>query len=89
MLATISIGLTLGLIGLGILGMLISGVLSIVKAKQDLKKILTMVFPFIVFGVAYAIAGDIPIAGVSTMLFMIATMAVFILITGTRTTFNF
>ncbi|HKK45440.1 MAG TPA: hypothetical protein VJ964_07955 [Balneolaceae bacterium] len=88
MIVTISIGLALGLIGLGVIGMLVSGVLSVIKAKQDLKKIITMVIPFIVFGIAYAIAGDIPIAGVSTMLFMIAAMAVFILITGTRSTFN-
>jgi len=88
MIETISIGLALGLIGLGVLGMFISGILSVVKAKQDLKKIITMVIPFVVFGIAYGIAGDIPIAGISTMLFMLAAMALMMLISGTRSTFN-
>ena len=88
MVANILLGLVLGLIGLGILGILISGLLSVIKGKQDLKKIITMVVPFIVFGIAYAIAGDVPIAGISTMLFMLAAMALMMLISGTRSTFN-
>lgn len=89
MLSTISIGVALGVIGLGVIGILVSGILSLVKGKQNPKKIITMVVPFVVFGIAFAIAGDIPIAGISTMLFMIAAMAVLMLITGTRSTFNF
>ncbi|MGD8426620.1 MAG: hypothetical protein PVH63_03260 [Balneolaceae bacterium] len=89
MISTISIGIAVGVIGLGVIGILVSGILSLVKGKQNPKKIITMVVPFIVFGIAYGIAGDVPKAGVATMLFMIAAMGVLILVTGTRSTFNF
>lgn len=88
MIVTIAIGLGLGLIGLGILGMLISGIQSLIKGKQDFKKILTMLVPFAVFAIAYGIFGNITQAGVATMLFMIATMILMIFLTGLRGTFN-
>lgn len=88
MIVTIAIGLGLGLIGLGILGMLISGIQSLIKGKQDFKKILTMLVPFAVFGIAYGIFSDVTQAGVATMLFMIALMILTIFLTGLRGTFN-
>ncbi len=88
MIVSIAIGLGLGLIGLGILGMLISGIQSMMKGKQDIKKIVTMIVPFLVFGVAFAIAGTITAAAIGTMLFMMAAMVLLILATGLRGTFN-
>lgn len=88
MIVTIGIGLGLGLIGLGILGMLISGIQSLIKGKQDFKKIGTMLVPFAVFGVAIGIFGDISQAGIATMLFMLAAMVLLIFLTGLRGTFN-
>ncbi|WP_372634620.1 hypothetical protein [Fodinibius sp.] len=88
MIVTIAIGLGLGLIGLGILGMLISGIQSLIKGKQDYKKILTMLVPFAFFGIAFGIFGDITQAGVATMLFMLALMILTIFLTGLRGTFN-
>lgn len=88
MIVTIALGLGLGLIGLGILGMLISGIQSLIKGKQDVKKIVTMVVPFAVFGIAYGIFGDVTQAGVATMIFMIAVMLLLMLLTGLRGTFN-
>ena len=89
MIVTIALGLGLGLIGLGVLGMIISGIQSMIKGKQDIKKIVTMIVPFVVFGVAYGIAGSITEAAIGTMLFMLAAMFLLILLTGMRGTFNF
>ena len=88
MIVSISIGLSLGLIGLGVLGMLISGVQSVIKGKQDIKKVVTMVVPFVVFGVAYGISGTLTEAAIGTMLFMMAAMVLLIILTGLRGTFN-
>lgn len=88
MIVNLALGLGLGLIGLGILGMLISGIQSIMKGKQDVKKILTMIVPFVVFGVAYGIAGSVTEAAIGTMLFMMGAMVLLIALTGMRTTFN-
>lgn len=88
MIVSIAIGLGLGLIGLGILGMLISGIQSVMKGKQDIKKIVTMIVPFVVFGIALAIAGSVTEAAIGTMLFMMAAMILLIFATGLRGTFN-
>ena len=88
MIVTIALGLGLGLVGLGVLGMLVSGIQSIMKGKQDVKKIVTMIVPFIVFGVAYLIAGTVTKAAIGTMLFMMAAMILLILATGLRGTLN-
>lgn len=88
MIVNLALGLGLGLIGLGVLGMLISGIRSVIKGKQDVKRILTMLVPFIVFGVAYGIAGAFTEAAIGTMLFMMAAMVLLIALTGLRTTFN-
>jgi hypothetical protein len=48
-----------------------------------------MLVPFVVFGVAYGIAGSITEAAIGTMLFMMGAMVLLIALTGMRTTFNF
>lgn len=88
MIVTIALSIGLGLIGLGILGMLISGIQSVMKGKQDFKKIATMIVPFIVFGIAFGIAGSVTEAAIGTMLFMMAAMVLFMFATGLRGTFN-
>lgn len=88
MIATIGIGLGLGLIGLGVLGMLISGIQSVIKGKQDFKKTVVMLVPFAIFAVAFGILGDLTEAGVTTMLIMMAAMVLLIFLTGLRGTFN-
>lgn len=89
MYSVIGIGLALGMIGLGVLGMLGSGIQSVLKGKQDLKKIISFIVPFAVFGIALGISGDAADAGIATMMFMMAAMMLFIVLTGLRSTFNF
>ena len=88
MYSVIGLGIAMGLVGLGILAMLVTGVQSLMKGKQDTKKIVTFVVPFVVFGVAYGITTSFSEAGIATMMFMIAAMILFIVATGFRTTFN-
>lgn len=88
MIVNIALGLGLGLVGLGVLGMIVSGIRSVMMGKQDVKKIITMIVPFIVFGIAYGIAGGITEAAMGTMLFMMGAMVLLIALTGMRTTFN-
>lgn len=85
----ISVGLAVGLIVLGILGILGAGIKSVINGKQDYKRIGMMVIPFIVFGISYAVFGEIPKAGVFTAVFMLGAMVITIVLTGMRGTFKF
>lgn len=88
MYSVVGIGIGLALIGFGILASLISGVKSIMKGKQDVKKIATFLVPFAVFGIAYGITSDFADAGIATMIFMMAAMVLAIALSGLRSTFN-
>ncbi|MDZ7691211.1 MAG: hypothetical protein U5K69_08785 [Balneolaceae bacterium] len=88
MASVVGVGIAIGLIGIGIIAMLVAGVKSFSSGKQDVKRILTMVVPFAVFGVIYAIAGDLTDAAIGTMLFMLAAMVLFMLLSGLRSSFN-
>jgi hypothetical protein len=82
-----------GLIGLGVLSMIISGIRSLAQGKQELKRILIMAVPFVVFGIAFAITANAAdryaSAGVLTTMVMLAIMVISVLITGLRGTFKF
>jgi len=88
MVSVIGIGIAMGLVGIGIIAMLVAGVKSLRTGKQDLKKVISFLVPFVVFGAAWGISGDASDAGIATMLFLIAAMALLILATGLRSTFN-
>ena len=88
MVSVIGIGIAIGLIGIGVLAMLVAGVKSLRTGKQDLKKVVSFLVPFVVFGAAWGISGDASDAGIATMLFLIAAMALLIVFTGFRSTFN-
>ncbi|MDR9416180.1 MAG: hypothetical protein RI564_07845 [Gracilimonas sp.] len=85
----ISVGLAFGLIVLGVIGIIGAGIKSLINGKQDFKRIAMMVIPFVVFGVSYAVFGEIPKAGVFTAVFMLGAMVITIVLTGMRGTFKF
>lgn len=89
MYSVIGIGIGLGLVVLGIIASLIAGVRSIKNGKQDIKKIVTFLVPFGVFGISYGITSDLSDAGIATMMFMMAAMILTIALSGLRSTFNF
>lgn len=88
MINTVAVGLVLGLIALGVLFALGVGIKNVINGKSDLKRAIVMVVPVIVFGIAYAIFETLNQAGVATMVFMLGLMALGIIISSTRRTFN-
>lgn len=88
MIDNLAIGLVLGLIGIGVIGILVSGVRNMINGKSDLKRVAIMGVPVAIFAISYAMLGTFNQAGVATMLFMVGVMLVGIIITGTRGTFK-
>lgn len=89
MIPAISIGFALALIGLAVITSIISGVRNVMNGKFDVKKIGSIIVPFIVFGISYAVFGDYANAAIFTMVFMIGVMLLLIALTGLKTTFKF
>lgn len=88
MYSIIGLSIAGGLLAIGILAMVVSGIRGMINGKQDFKKIGMFLLPFLVYAIAYVLTQDYSEAGVATMLFMMATMALGIMLTGARTTFN-
>ncbi len=82
-----------GLIGLGIITTIISGIKSLSQGKQDLKRIGIMAVPFIIFGISYLVFQGAELAyakaGVMTSVVMMGIMVVSVVFTGLRGTFKF
>lgn len=87
MYSIIGLSIAGGLLAIGLIAIIISGVRGMIVGKQDYKKIGMMLIPFLVFAVAWLLTNDFTEAGVATMLFMMAFMALGILLTGLRSTF--
>jgi len=88
MSSAVGIGIAGGLIILGVLAIIVAGLKSLKDGRQDLKKIIMFLIPFVVFGVSFGITNDFADAGIATMLFMMATMVLTILGSGLKSTFN-
>ncbi|MFV1883653.1 MAG: hypothetical protein ACMZ7B_04145 [Balneola sp.] len=93
MIVQIAVIGTFGLIGLGILTMIISGIKGATQGKQDPKRILIMATPFVVFAISYfVVQGEeeaLARAGVITMAVMMGIMVLGVVFTGLRGTFKF
>lgn len=89
MIDNLAIGLALGLIAIGVVGIVVSGIRNILYGKSEFKRITVMLVPVVVFVTSYFTMGTVDQAGVATMSFMIVVMLISILITGTRGTIKF
>lgn len=89
MVTEIALMIVLALIGLGILLILIFGIKNLAAGKHEIQKIVTMLVPFVLFGVAYATMGDAAAAAMGTMLIMAGLLVLFILVSGLRSSFKF
>ena len=89
MIDNIAIGLALGLIAIGVVGIVVSGIRNVINGKSEFKRITVMLVPVVVFVVSYFAMGTFDQAGVATMSFMVVVMLIAILITGTRGTIKF
>lgn len=88
MYSIIGLWIAAGLLALGLIAIVFSGFRGLITGKQDFKKIGMVLLPFLVYIVAYLMTQDYTEAGIATMLFMLGMMALTILVTGARTTFN-
>ena len=88
MYSIIGLAIAGGLLVIGIVAIVISGIRGLTTGKQNFKKIGMFLVPFIAFGIAFLLTDTFAEAGIATMLFMMLLMALSILATGTRTTFN-
>lgn len=84
----ISLGIFLALTTLGILVVLGFGLKNLFSGRHDWQKMLTVAFPFILFGGLFAVFGDFTQAGIGTLIGMILVMVVVILLSGLRSTFK-
>ncbi len=89
MVENLAVGLALALMGIGVIGMAISGVRAIIDGRAQFKKVAIMALPVVVFVGAYFAMGTFDQAGMATLVLMVILMAVSILFTGTRGTFKF
>lgn len=89
MVNSIAIGIALGLIIIGVIGIVISGIRNIINGKSEFKRVAIMLVPVAIFAISYATMGTVDQAGVATMSIMVLIMFVSIMVTGTRGTFKF
>lgn len=89
MINSLAIGLALGLIGIGVIGIFVSGIRNVINGKSEIKKVSIFLVPILVFVASYFTMGTFNEAGVATMMFMMLVMILGILVTGTRGTFKF
>lgn len=93
MIVTIAVIGAFGLIGLGIIATIVSGIKSMTQGKQDIKRIGIMAVPFVIFGISYLVVQSSELAfakaGVMTAGIMMGIMVVSVFFTGLRGTFKF
>lgn len=89
MINSVAIGIALALIGIGVVGIIVSGIRNVINGKSEIKKVTVMLVPVLIFAGSYVAMGTFEQAGVLTMVVMILLMVVGILVTGTRGTFKF
>lgn len=88
-MVVITIGFTMGLLALGILGIIAAGIKSLSQGKQDFKRIAIMAIPVVLFIISYFVfGGDMPRAVVFTAGLMMGAMILAIAFTGLRGTFK-
>lgn len=88
MYVAISLGLTIALIVIGLLAMSYFGIINIYNGKHEWSQVGTFFIPILVFALSYAFMGTLAEAGMLTMLVAIASMVLFILVSGARSTFK-
>lgn len=88
MVEIIFLGLAIGLLGIGIVGIIVSGIRSISLGKSDLKKVIVMAVPFVLFGIAFGATGSAAQGGIATMMILMGAMLLAIAFTGMKGTFK-
>lgn len=85
---TIALGAAVTVVGIGILGMIGFGIKNLIIGKHELSKVLTYIVPILIFVIAYFSSGSFTDAGLLTMLISMGVLAVLIVLSGIKSTFN-
>lgn len=88
MIESIAIGLGLALIIIGAIGAMAAGIRNVINGKSDLKKMSIVIIPLLIFGISYVLTNSFDQAGMATFLIMMGLMALAIIVSSTKRTFN-
>lgn len=88
MIESIAIGLGLALIIIGAIAALAAGIRNVINGKSDLKKMSIVIVPLLIFGISYVLTNSFDQAGMATFLIMMGLMALAIIVSSTKRTFN-
>jgi hypothetical protein len=88
MVEVIFLGLGLGLLIIGVIAILVAGIRNVSLGKSSPKRVIVMIVPFVIFGIAYAATGSIDQGGIATMMVLMAAMILAIAFTGLKGTFK-
>ncbi len=88
MVEVIFLGLGLGLLIIGVIAIFAAGIRNVTLGKSSVKRVLVMVIPFVIFGIAYATTGSVNEGGIVTMMIMMGAMILAIAFTGLKGTFK-
>ncbi len=89
MLVKISVIGAAVLLGLGVLLMLVSALISTIQGKQDIRKISIMAVPFVAYGICYLVFNDSVQAAVMALGIMLGAMVLSVAASGLRETLKF
>lgn len=85
---TIALGAAVTVVAIGVLGMIGFGIKNLIIGKHELTKVLAYVVPALIFVIAYATSGSFTDAGLMTMLISMGVLAILIVLSGIKSTFN-
>ncbi len=88
MVDVIFLGLGMGLLIIGVIAIVVSGIRNLTLGKASVKKVVVMFVPFVIFGIAFAATGSIDQGGIATMMVLIGAMVIAIAFTGLKGTFK-
>jgi len=88
MVDVIFLGLGMGLLIIGVIAIIVSGIRNLTLGKASVKKVVVMLVPFVIFGIAFAVTGSVDQGGIATMMVLIGAMIIAIAFTGLKGTFK-
>ena len=85
---SIALAVAVAIVAIGIVGMVAFGIRNLVTGKHELSKVLAYIVPLLIFIISYFSTGSFTDAGLWTMVISMGVLAVLIVISGVKSTFN-
>mgnify|MGYP001164401233 CR=1 FL=1 len=77
------------LLGISLILIAIFGIKNIISGKHEVSKIVVIFVPFIIFGIAYGVSGQLSESALATFLILLGSMLALIFAGGVRSSFKF